>query len=689
VEVTAVRVTRGMMRRRLVASLGILLLAIAALVGRLAYIQVVLSPWLSEQAQALWSRSVPLQGARGTIYDATGEKLVYTASAPSVIATPAQIKDKPGTAAQLAAVLGMPADQILKFLNKRVSMVYINPAGRRISDEQAAKIRALNLPGIYLTEEGKRVYPFGTLAAQVLGITGTDNQGITGIERQYDEVLSGEPGAITFYAKANGEQMPGMGQSYVPPVDGLDIQLTIDAHIQQFVEREIERAVAEYNPDHVTAIVADPKTGAILAMANYPSFDPANWKQYPASTYNQNLAIWQTFEPGSTFKIVTLSAALEEGKVSLTDRFYDPGYYEVAGHRIRCWKAGGHGSQSFLNVVENSCNPGFIALGERLGKGALFNYIRKFGFGQKTGIDLPGEGTGILFSLNRVGPLELATTAFGQGVSVTPIQQVMAVSAVANGGLLMKPYVVQAYLNHETGQVVRRIEPTVVRRVISPQTAATVRQALESVVARGSGTGAYQEGYRIAGKTGTAQVAENGRYSGNHYIVSFIGMAPAQDPRLVAYIAIDYPRPRNGAPVFGGVIAAPIVGRILADSLQYLGVPPSAGGLPKKQKWGDLPQVPVPNFVGFTIGDAQRAAIQNTAQLNVQVAGTGKYVVWQAPAAGTKVPQGSTIRLYLGDSPLPQLPAGQGSGSAASRGESVMAAGPGAPSAGPDSGPAG
>lgn len=656
------RVTRGMMRRRLVALLGILLLAISALVGRLAYIQVLLSPWLSDQAQALWSRSIPLQGTRGTIYDATGQKLVYTASAPSVIATPAQIKDKPGTAAKLAAVLGMPADQILQLLNKRVSMVYIQPAGRRITDQQAAQIRALNLPGVYLTEEGKRVYPYGTLAAQVLGITGADNQGITGLEKQYDDVLSGEPGAITFYAKANGEQMPGLGQSYIPPVDGLDLQLTIDVHIQQFVEREIEQAVAEYNPDHVTAIVADPKTGAILAMANYPTFDPANWKQYPSSTYNQNLAIWQTFEPGSTFKIVTLSAALQEGKVTLSDKFYDPGYYEVAGHRIRCWKAGGHGSQTFLNVVENSCNPGFIALGERLGKQALFDYIRKFGFGQKTGIDLPGEGTGILFPLSKVGPLELATTAFGQGVSVTPIQQVMAVSAVANGGLLMKPYVVQAYINHDTEQVVHEVQPTVVRRVISPQTAATVRQALESVVARGSGTGAYQAGYRVAGKTGTAQVAENGRYSGSHYIVSFIGMAPADNPRLVAYVAIDYPRPRNGAPVFGGVIAAPIVGRILADSLQYLGVPPQSGGLPKKQKWNDIPQVQVPNFVGMTIGDAQRAAIQSTAQLQTQVVGTGKYVVWQAPAAGTQVPSGSTIRLYLGDSPVPQPQAG-GSGS--------------------------
>ncbi|GMA59227.1 hypothetical protein GCM10025858_37300 [Alicyclobacillus sacchari] len=404
---------------------------------------------------------------------------------------------------------------------------------------------------------------------------------MTGLEKQYNAVLSGQKGGITFYAKANGELIPGEGQSVVEPTDGDDIKTTINLQVQQYVEREIEQAVAEYNPDSVTAIVENPQTGAIVAMANYPSFNPADWRSAPPSTYNRNLAIWQTFEPGSTFKIVTLSAALQENKVNLQDSFYDPGYYEVAGHRIRCWKAGGHGSESFLQVVENSCNPGFIALGERLGKESLFSYIRNFGFGQKTGIDLPGEGNGILFKLNRVGPLELATTAFGQGVSVTPIQQVMAVGAVANGGKLMKPYVVSEILNHDTGQVVEETKPTVVRQVISSATAAQVRSALESVVANGSGGKAYRDGYRIAGKTGTAQVAKNGHYESGHYIVSFIGMAPANQPKLVAYIAIDNPHPKHGV-VFGGVIAAPIVGNILDDALHEMGVQPNPQGLPKK-----------------------------------------------------------------------------------------------------------
>lgn len=645
------RVTRRTMRHRFVILLLSLLTAIGGLIARLAYIQMVQSPWLKDMAEASWGRSIPVEGIRGTIYDAKGRELVYTASAPTIMVIPSQIKDKQGTANALAKVLGIPASDILVKLKKSQLMDYIGKNGNRVTEAQAEQVRSLGLPGVVISEKGKRAYPYGDLAAQVLGITGNDNQGITGLEKEYENALDGDRGYITFYAKANGERMPGVGEHYTPPVDGEDLKLTIDSQIQQFAEREIERAVAEYNPDHATAIIADPKTGNILAMANYPSFDPAHWKDYPASTYNQNLAIWQTFEPGSTFKIVTLSAALQENKVNLSDHFYDPGYYEVAGRKVKCWKAGGHGAQSYLNVVENSCNPGFIALGERLGKDLLFSYIKQFGFGSKTGIDLPGEGNGILFKLSKVGPLELATTAFGQGVSTTPIQQVMAMCAVANGGLLMKPHVVESFLDHDTGNVIQTVQPTEVRRVISAETAQEVRGALESVVARGTGRGAYAQGYRIAGKTGTAQVAKNGHYDSSHYIVSFIGMAPADNPQLVAYIAIDHPRPNNGQPVFGGTIAAPIVGRMLADSLQYLGAKPTNQGIPNKPRYGDPVSVEVPNFVGQTMQQVQRTAIESSAQLQMETKGSGKYVIMQSPEAGVKVPQYSKIRIYLGDTP--------------------------------------
>lgn len=636
------------MRRRLVLLLLLLLTAILGLVGRLVAVQVFQSGWLSGKAQKLWEREVPLRGIRGSILDSSGKQLVYTASAPSVLAVPRQVKDKEGTAKKLATILGMQESRVLELLKKNESSVWLKPGGKRISQQQVTEIRNLNLPGIYMSEDGKRAYPYGSLAAQVLGITGSDNQGITGIEKEYDSQLTGVEGNITFYAKANGELIPNQGESVHPASNGNDVKLTISLPIEQYVEREIEQAVAQYNPDSVTAVVENPQTGAILAMANYPTFKPANWQDYPASTYNRNLAIWQTFEPGSTFKIVTLSAAMQENKVNLSDKFYDPGYYEVAGHKIRCWKAGGHGSETFLNVVENSCNPGFIALGERLGKTTLFSYIKKFGFGHKTGIDLPGEGNGILFKPSKVGPLELATTSFGQGVSTTPIQQVMAMGTIANGGKLMKPYVVQDIQNHETGQVLSKTEPTVVRRVISSQTAASVRNALESVVARGSGNKAFKPGLRIAGKTGTAQVAKNGHYQSGHYIVSFMGMAPANNPKLVAYLAIDNPHPKHGV-VFGGVIAAPIVGNILADSLEQIGVEPSNAGIPKKYRYGDIIAVAVPNFTGKTLKEAQAIAIQNSAHLKVELQGAGNTVVAQSPAPGSQVDDGSTIRLILGD----------------------------------------
>ncbi|WP_430734203.1 stage V sporulation protein D [Fodinisporobacter ferrooxydans] len=638
------------LRRRLVVVLVGFFVVFALLIVRLAYLQLIKSPWLTEQAENLWKRNIPVEAMRGTIFDREGQVLAYNGSAATVVVIPSQVKDKQATAAKLAKVLDASTEEILKRIQKRTLLVYLGPKGRRISDDKAKAIRDMRLPGVFITEGGTRLYPNDSLAAQVLGFTGVDNQGLAGVEAEYDKQLKGAPGHISFFANAKGQEMPQQNDQYVPPVNGEDMVLTIDKKIQTFVEREIQNAVAEYNPDSVVGIVANPKTGEILAMANYPTFDPGHWKDYPKESYDRNLAIWKTFEPGSTFKIVTLAAALQEKKVNLKDSFHDPGYYEVAGHKIKCWKAGGHGSESFLEVVENSCNPGFILMGERLGKTTLFDYIKNFGFGQKTGIDLPGEGNGILFKLNKVGPLELATTSFGQGVSVTPIQQVMAVSAVANGGELMKPFVVKEFKDHSTGQILSETKPTVVRRVITPEVAQEIRGALESVVARGSGAKAYQEGFRVAGKTGTAQVVENGRYSGSHYIVSFIGMAPANDPKLVAYIAVDHPRPK-GTPVFGSQIAAPIVGRILADSLTYMHVQPSADGLPKKYKYPDITPTVIPDLTGLSKQEASRKMLESSANLRAEMLGNGDTVIAQRPSPGTKVPPGTRILLYLGNKP--------------------------------------
>lgn len=646
------RITQTKVRRRIFLVLLAFVCGASLLIGRLVHVQVIAVQFYNEKAVHLIRRNIPLPAVRGEILDSNGKPLVYTASAASIIAVPRQIKDKQRTAFLLWKIIGGTEQGIYKLLKRPGEMmVYIRPRGRRLDEAKVKAIRALRLPGIYLTEEGKREYPYGDLAAQVLGVTGGDGQGLSGIELQFNKELEGQKGALQFVSNARGEEIPKTDDDYIPPVPGLDIQLTINRQIEQFAQREIQNIVAKYTPDRVTIIVADPKTGAILAMANYPTFNPSNWRNVPQEVYNRNLAIWQTFEPGSTFKIVTLAAALQEKKVDLKERFYDPGYYEVAGHKIKCWKAGGHGSQSYLNVVENSCNPGFVQLGERLGKTQLFSFIRAFGFGAKTGITLPGESKGILFNQSKVGPLELATTAFGQGVSVTPIQQVMAMSAIANGGVLMKPEIVSAYVDPTTGQAVKTFSPVTVRRVISPSVAAEVRGALESVVAQGTGGGAFREGYRIAGKTGTAQVAENGHYSGTHYIVSFIGMAPANNPQLVAYVAIDYPRPKD-SPVFGGVIAAPVIGNLMADSLQYLNVPPSVEGIAKKYRYGiDPVQTTIPNLAMRTYKDATRSMIESGTILRVVVVGEGPYVIAQSPQAGTKVPQGSVVRLYLGPTP--------------------------------------
>ncbi len=412
-------------------------------------------------------------------------------------------------------------------------------------------------------------------------------------------------------------------------------------NIQTIIERELDNAEALYKPDGIIAIAMNPKNGEILAMSSRPSFDPAQFREVPQEIYNRNLPIWSTYEPGSTFKIITLAAALEEGKVDLEkDQFYDSGSVKVGGANLRCWKKGGHGQQTFLEVVENSCNPGFVELGERLGKEKLFKYIKDFGFGQKTGIDLAGEGTGILFNLDQVGPVEQATTSFGQGVSVTPIQQVAAVAAAVNGGILYQPYIAKELIDPITGEVVMRKTPVQKQRVISEATSKEIRHALESVVAKGTGRNAFVDTYRVGGKTGTAQKAKDGRYLENNHIVSFIGFAPADDPEIVVYVGVDNPK---GTVQFGGTVAAPIVGKIIEDSLRSLKVKPRKEQIEKETTWLDPKMVTVPDLIGST----KKELLEQMIDLKLEVSGEGSTVVQQNPEAGVKVEEGSVIRIYM------------------------------------------
>ncbi|OPH47511.1 stage V sporulation protein D [Paenibacillus ferrarius] len=641
------RVSNVTVRRRLFTALIISTVIFSALIIRLAYVQLWIGQDLANKAEDSWRRKIEFAPKRGEIQDRNGITMTYSMSTPTIVAIPVQVQDARSTAAKLAEVLQGNEEDIFKQITKRTSQVDIKPAGRKITIEKAQEVRNLHLPGIVVAEDNKRYYPFGNLAAHILGFAGID-KGITGIEAKYDSQLTGIPGNISYMTDAAGRTLEGTTDTYTSPKDGLNVKLTIDSHLQSVMERELDQAMVQYQAQNVVAIMMDPNNGEILAMGSRPTYEPGNYKDFPSETYNRNLPIWKTYEPGSTFKIITLAAALEEKKVDLkNEQFFDPGFIEVGGARLRCWKRGGHGSETMLQVVQNSCNPGFVVMGQRLGKEKLFDYISKFGFGKKTGIDLGGEENGIMFKPSQVGPVELATTAFGQGVSVTPIQQITAVSAAINGGKLFKPYVAKSFTNPDTGEVVNVVEPQLVRNVISEGTSKQVREALESVVALGTGRNAFIDGYRVGGKTGTAQKVINGRYSPDEHIVSFIGFAPADNPKIVIYAAVDDPKGIQ----FGGLIAAPLVKNMMADALRYMKVEPDKAQLNKEYRYGEIPVVEVPDLVGASVDD-----ILEDLNMNFKLAksGNGNYVISQAPKAGSRVDQGSTIRIFLSNTPPPQ-----------------------------------
>ena len=636
------RVSNTTVRKRLFYAFAIGLFLFLVIDFRLGYVQIFTGNSLTDKAKDSWSRNVPFEPKRGEIKDRYGVVLATNKSTPTVYVVPRQIKNPKEAAKQLAALLIADEKKIYQHLTKK-TMIERIPEGRKITNELAEQIRVLRIDGVYIAEDSRRFYPFGNELSQVLGFAGIDNQGLVGLELTYDKMLKGIKGNVKFYSDAKGQKLKNLSDDYEPPKNGDDLILTIDNKVQTIIERELEMAQAQYNPDSMVAIAVNPNTGEILGMSSRPNFNPSNYKDVKQEIYNRNLPVWATYEPGSTFKIITLAAALEEKKVDLLkDQFHDPGHVKIGGARIKCWKAGGHGAQNFLNVVQNSCNPGFVELGNRLGKETLFSYIKNFGFGIKTGIDLSGESTGILFQLKNVGPLELATTAFGQGVSVTPIQQVMAVSAAVNGGLLYTPFVTKEVINPATGDVVSRKTPQLKGRVISEETSKMVRETLESVVAVGTGRGAYVENYRVGGKTGTAQKAVNGQYLEGNYIVSFIGFAPADHPEIVVYVAVDNPK---GVMQFGGVVAAPIVGRMLDDMLPALQVTPRTTQIEKRYQWPDPITIEAPNLMGLT----KKEIITQFYNLKAEFVGEGSKVVEQSPEPGVKIQEGSTVRVMLGN----------------------------------------
>ena len=630
------------------------------LVMRLGYVQLSQGADLRKKADDSHFRGVPVASKQGNIEDRQGNVLAMSVSTETVYAIPAEVRQS-GRAKEMAQtlspLLGKSASEIEQHITKRTALEYIQ---KQVKPEVAAQIRALALPGIGTTEDSQRYYPFATLASHIIGFAGIDNQGLEGIELTRESELKGIAGSILQEFGANGIPLPQAEHQYLAPKQGNTVRLTIDKNIQFFAERELQKLMAGQGinmngqvPKSASILVMDPSTGEMLALASAPTFDPNHYQESDPST-RRNIAIQNGYEPGSTFKIVTLAAALEEKKIKLQDHYFDKGSYTVLGKNVRCWKAGGHGDQTFMQVAENSCNPGFIEMGQRLGMDNFYKYLRAFGFGQKTGIEMSGEALGILANKKKATALDLATMSIGQTNNVTPIQLLTAVSAVANGGTLMKPQLVKEIVG-PSGRVISPFKKEEIRRVIREDTSKLEREVLESVVTNGTGRRSFLPGYRVAGKTGTAQKVVNGGYIQGEYIASFVAFAPADNPKLAMLAVID------GTPFYGGVVAAPVLQSVMLDSLRYLGIKPDvqAPMTPGKPLPGlEFPPLKkaatVPSVLGLPIAEAQKVLTQ--AGFKGMTEGQGEMVLDQIPHGDTQVEAGSNVLLYLGkDASTPTL----------------------------------
>ena len=621
----------------------IMTLIVMAIVIRLGYSQFYAYEELSLKATQSWQRGFPLEAARGKIYDSQQKVLVDNLTTSSLIIVPSQVKDYVTTANQLSKILGCSKEKILEKVKKKVSVERIQPEGRQLTEEKAYQIDRLKLPGVYLVQDTLRYYPHKNYLAQTLGFVGIDNQGLVGLELKYDEYLSGVNGSINYYMNAKSQNLNIYPADYVYPTNGMDIELTIDSRVQDVVERELNNAYTTYNPDSILCLAMDPRNGKILAMCSKPDFDPNDYKNADSQIYNRNLPIWKSYEPGSTFKIITFSSALNEKLFDMDkDTYYDRGYEIVKGARIKSWKKGGHGLQTFREVLQNSSNPGFVEIGRRLGKERLYQYIQDFGLTKKTGVDLTGESSGIMFDYDKFNEVEQATVAFGQGISVTPIQLVRAVCACVNGGQLYKPYIVNKVYNSKTHEVVVENQPEKIRQVITSDTSAKVRDAMEGVVTDGGGKNAYIDGYRIGGKTGTAQRAINGTYAGNGYILSFLGVAPIDNPQIVLYLAMDNPKK---CVQYGGTTAAPIARKIFMDVLPALHVKKVTQQREKAYVWTDVKTYDVENYVGKT-----KKEVKNE-HYGFEFLGSGDYVIDQLPRVGEKIEERQKVKIMLGKKP--------------------------------------
>lgn len=618
----------------------ITIIIILAIILKISYIQIIDRVNIYNKAVDLWQRSFPVEANRGLILDSDNNVLATNLTTASLVVVPSQIKDVVDTAHKLAEILNVDVKTMEEKISKNVSIQRIQPEGRQLDDETAARIDRLKLSGVYLIKDTKRYYPNGSYLGQTLGFVGIDNQGLLGLELKYDAYLNGNNGSINYFMDAKSNPVSLYPSIYNAPTSGFNLQLTIDGDIQDIVERELDNAYDTYDPDGIWALAMDPNTGKILAMASKPDFDPNDYQNADPDVYNQNIPIWKSYEPGSTFKIITFSSALNENLFDMDkDTYYDQGYEIVGGARIKSWKKGGHGLQTFREVLQNSSNPGFVEIGRRLGKEKLYEYVKKFGLTEKTDIDLPGESKGIMFDYENFNELEQATVAFGQGISITPLQLVRAVCACVNGGTLYQPYIVEKIINNYSNDIIYEKQPNALYQVISEETSAKVRDALETVVTDGGGRNAYIDGYRIGGKTGTAQKAVNGSYVDGGYILSFIGIAPIDDPQIVLYVAMDNPK---NCVQYGGTTVAPIARKMLVDILPAMNIEKVSKQREKSENVLDIKTIKVENYIGKS-----KKEVSNP-ELKFEFIGEGDQVIDQLPRVGEYVDAGSTIVIMLG-----------------------------------------
>ncbi|MBX5467648.1 MAG: PASTA domain-containing protein [Firmicutes bacterium] len=609
------------------------------LIGRLVSIQAGEGPRLKRLADDIHYRGVPLAPYRGNIVDRNGRLLAGSHHVYSLYAVPlATGREREATAQRLSAMLHLDPATVLRRLSRRQGFAWIK---RRLTPNEVEALRAVlpSLPGVYLLTEMGRYYPQGMLAGPVLGYTGIDNQGLAGVELAYNRALTGKPGQLEEVYDVTGSRAVPATQRVVPSVQGNTLELSLDENIQWMAERAAEEAMLNTGARSVSIVAMEPDTGGILALAQRPSLDPNHFRDFPP----QNGRLWAVSDaipPGSIFKPVTLAAALESGATHPGAGFFCPGFKVVLKRRVNCWRPGGHGPETLRNVVENSCNVGFMDLGLALGIDRFYEYLARFGLTAVPKVDLPGAARGIFPSPRRATLLDLAVMAFGQTLTVTPLALLSAISAIANGGELLVPHVARRILTPE-GQVVEDIGRRLVRRVVRPEVAQLVQSMMAGVVARGTGKQAQVPGYQVAGKTGTAQKVVGGRVQKGVYIASFVGFAPVPNPRVAMLVSVDEPK---GA-FYGGQVAAPVFARVLRDLLAYWKVPPTEPT--PRPKPGEAAMVP--NLVDLAPAEAERQA--QVAGFGVRFSGRGEWVVSQSVEYGAWRPAGETIALELGPKP--------------------------------------